>query len=216
MKSFRHFNFAIDAQVRSVPVAASFQSHDFVRLHSCHDVVVVAEPLVTRVVHPPHVVASVRRSALVSHHCDELVMAGVEARPVGSVEHRIRNLDLFLLFQLLQFLAHCAFLFLLLLVLLAGLVLHLNVGHPSQPLGVLFLPKFALELPAQVEAFFELLSAKLVDVEDLGEGHSPQNLGLACFGPCRRAFFLPVKPHELNRQIRWLYKNEQGINLQVC
>jgi len=86
-----------------VPVTASLQVQDVLRLHTGHNVVIVLVPFVSGSVDPTDVVASISRSSLVCDHSDELVVSSVQAYSMLSVKLDILALDLLqLLFTLLH------------------------------------------------------------------------------------------------------------------
>ena len=122
------------------------------------------QPVVARGVHPPDVVPTVRRPTLVRDHPNQLIVPGVQALTVRTVEDFVVELVLEVFLALLIS-GLDNFLFLLLLL---GLVLHLDVG-PGEALGVLLFAETALEVAAQVKGLLELLRAELVDIECLRE-----------------------------------------------
>jgi hypothetical protein len=75
-----------------VPVAATTQSKNIVCFDCGDDVVVEADPLISGMMDPSHVVTTVGGPTLVSDNCHELVVACVEAQAVLSVQCLIVSL----------------------------------------------------------------------------------------------------------------------------
>jgi len=80
-----------------VPVTAASQRHNVVRLDYSHDIIITAEPIITRSVHPPDVMSTISRSTLVRNTANQLIVPRIETLAMWTVQLLIVLLYLVLL-----------------------------------------------------------------------------------------------------------------------
>lgn len=72
-----------------MPVTATSERENVLDFDSCDDVIIILKPLVPGLVNPPDVMTAVSGSALVSDHSNQLIVPGIQALTVWSVQDLI-------------------------------------------------------------------------------------------------------------------------------
>jgi hypothetical protein len=81
-----------------MPIATSSQTKNFIRLNLSDDVIIEAHPLVTRLMDPGYIMATLGRSSFMSNHSDKLVISSIKTLSMGSVKDFVMFLILCILF----------------------------------------------------------------------------------------------------------------------
>jgi hypothetical protein len=152
-----------------VPITTTLKSQNFVNFDISDNIIVILVPVVACLVHPPYIMPTISRPALMGHHTYQLVVASIEAHSVRSVQNFILFLVLFsflLLFDLLF--NDSLFLFFFSV---GGLVFHnyVLVSLSSQNFIILVFSHLDLKLSSFIKRLLQISGAKLIDIQNFRE-----------------------------------------------